>query len=142
VKIFGLYFTRLETLAVTLIILFFACLFFSLHQVAYATSSFSETNGTRSLFKNNNNTTNVPSVLRWSLSPSGNTTTSAELPGNGKSDQLAGTGPYKADHTHHSSEMNLGTSDHHDDSSNSISLAQKIIKKIKQKFKAGDVPFP
>jgi hypothetical protein len=80
--------------------------------------------------------------LRWSLSSSGNTTTSAELPDNDRSDLVTGTGPYKADHTHHNNEMNSGSSAHHEDSSNSISLAQKIIKKIKQKFKAGDVPFP
>lgn len=140
-KISGIYFTRLGTLTVTLIILFSACLFFSLHEVVYATSSFGS-NETRALFKNNNNTTSVPSVLRWSLSSSGNTTTSAELPDNGRSDLVTGTSPYKVDHTHHTNEMNLGSSDHHEDSSNSISLAQKIIKKTKQNFKAGDVPFP
>ena len=34
------------------------------------------------------------------------------------------------------------TSDHHNDNTKSHDLAHKIINKIKQKFKVGDVPFP
>jgi len=130
VEIFNLHFTTFEMLAIIWIIIFSSCLFFSLHEFAlYAMVSVSEVNGTRSLIKND---TNDRSILRWSLSPHGNTTATPELPDNNKADlQTGGTGQYKIHYFHDSN-----------DGSNSISLAQKIIKKIKQKFKAGDVPFP
>ncbi len=102
--------------------------------------SVSEINGTRFLIKND---TNDRSILRWSLSPNSNTTATPELPDNNKADlQAGGTGQYKIHYFHDNNEAVLGMSDHHGDGGNSISLAQKIIKKIKQKFKAGDVPFP
>lgn len=140
-EIFNLHFTTLETLAITWIIFFSSCLFFSLHEFAlYAMSSVSEINGTRSLIKND---TNDRSVLRWSFFPNGNTTANPELPDNNKADlQAGGTDQYKNHYTHYDNNVVSGTSNHHEDSSNSISLAQKIIKKIKQKFKAGDIPFP
>ena len=139
---FGLYFTRVESVAITLIILFSTCLFFSLHKFAlHAMLSISEINQTQSLFKPNNSTAD-PSILRWSLSPSSNTTANSGTPDNNKADIEAGIGEYKTHHTHHSSDMNLGTSDSHGDNTNSISLAQKIVKKVKEKFKPGDVPFP
>lgn len=60
-------------------------------------SSVSEINGTRSLIKNDSNDR---SVLRWSLSPNGNTTANPELPDNNKADlQAGGTDQYK---THYS----------------------------------------
>lgn len=103
-------------------------------------SSVSEINGTRSLIKND---TNDRSVLRWSFFTNGNTTANPELPDNNKADlQAGGTDQYKNHYTHYDNNVVSGTSNHHEDSSNSISLAQKIIKKIKQKFKAGDIPFP
>ncbi len=100
--------------------------------------SISEINQTQSLIKNSNTTTG-PSVLRWSLSPSNsNTTANAESPVNNKADIQAGTGH----HLHHGNEIGLSTSDHHEGNTNSMNLAQKIIKKVREKFKAGDVPFP
>lgn len=56
--------------------------------------------------------------------------------------QAGGAGQYKAQYSHHDNEAALGTSDNNEYGSNSINLVQEIIKKIKQKFKAGDVPFP
>ena len=138
----GLYFKIVESVAITLIILFSTCLVFSLHKFAlYASPSLSEINQTRFLLKNNNSAAD-PSVLRWSLSPTSNSTAKSESPGDSKPDLQAVTGQYQSHHPHRGNEMNLGTSDYHADNTNSISLAQKIMKKVKEKFKAGDVPFP
>ncbi len=102
---------------------------------------------TQPLTKDNSTTTsNTPSVLRLSSVPSNNGTLSkSESSTNTKDNTNAATGSNSGTFdTHHGTSVSTGstTGDHHKDNTNSHDLAQKIINKIKQKLKVGDVPFP
>ena len=100
---------------------------------------------TQPLTKDNSTTSNTPSVLRLSSVPSNNGTLSkSDSSTNTKDNTNAATGSTSGTlDTHHGTSVSTGsTGDHHRDNTNSHDLAQKIINKIKQKLKVGDVPFP
>ena len=117
---------------------------FSLH--VYATPDHGTGNATSQPLTNDNNTTSgVPSVLHLSSVPSNNGTSSTSEPSTNKADANSATGSNSGTaHTHHGTGTGStsSTSNHHNDNTKSHDLAQKIINKIKQKFKVGDVPFP
>jgi hypothetical protein len=102
------------------------------------------------LSKDNSTTSNTPSVLRLSPVPSNNGTLSTSEPSTNTKDNtnaLSGSNSGTV-HTHQGNSMGTtgstttSSSDHHKDNTNSQDLAQKIINKIKQNLKVGDVPFP
>jgi len=70
------------------------------------------------------------------------TSSTSEPSINNKADTNSATGSNSGTaHTHHGTSTG-STGNHHNDNTKSHDLAQKIINKIKQKFKVGDVPFP
>jgi hypothetical protein len=112
----------------------------------YAMPSNSTGNATtQPLTKDNSTVSNTPSVLRQSPIPSNNGTLSISEPStNTKDNPNALTGSNSGTvHTHQGTSLSsAGSSEHHKDKTNSHDLAQKIINKIKQNLKVGDVPFP
>jgi len=118
---------------------------FSLHVNAlYAMPDHSTGNATSQPLTNDNSTTSsAPSVLHLSSVPSNNGTSSTSEPStNNKADTNSATGSNSGTaHTHHGTSTS-STSNHDNDNTKSHDLAQKIINKIKQKIKVGDVPFP
>jgi hypothetical protein len=139
---------RLESTVAIMILLVSISWIFSLHVNAlYAMPDHSTVNATSQLVtKDNSTTSSAPSVLHLSSVPSNNGTSSTSEPStNNKADTNSATGSNSGTtHTHHgtSTSSTSSTSNHHDDNTKSNDLAQKIINKIKQKFKVGDVPFP
>jgi hypothetical protein len=136
---------------------------FSLHNALYAMPDHSTGNATsQPLTKDSTTTSSAPSVLHLSSVPSNNGTSSTSEPStNNKADTNSATSSTsepstnnKADtnsaissnsgtaHTHHGSSTSSTSNHHHNDNTKSSDLAHKIINKIKQKFKVGDVPFP
>jgi hypothetical protein len=131
---------------------------FSLHVNAlYAMPDHSTVNATsQPLTKDNSTTSSAPSVLHLSSVSSNNGTSSTSGPStNNQADTNSATGSNSGTtHTHRgtntstststssSTSSTSSTSNHHNDNTKSNDLAQKIINKIKQKFKVGDVPFP
>jgi hypothetical protein len=138
---------RLESTVAIMILLVSISWIFSLHVNAlYAMPDHSTVNATSQPLTNDNSTTSsAPSVLHLSSVPSNNVTSSTSEPStNNKADTNSATGSNSGTtHTHHGpSTSSTSTSNHHNDNTKSNDLAQKIINKIKQKFKVGDVPFP
>ena len=135
---------RLESTVAIMILLVSISWIFSLHVNAlYAMPDHSTVNATsQPLTKDNSTTSSAPSVLHLSSVSSNNGTSSTSGPStNNKADTNSATGSNSGTtHTHHGT--STSTSNHHNDNSKSNDLAQKIINKIKQKFKVGDVPFP
>jgi hypothetical protein len=109
---------------------------------------------TQTLSKYNSTTSNTPSVLRLSPVPSNNGTSSTSEPSTNTKDNTNTLTASNSEpvHTHQGSSVattgsttgstTASSSDHHKDNANSHDLAQKIINKIKQNLKVGDVPFP
>lgn len=100
--------------------------------------------------KDNSTISNTPSVLRLSPVQSNNGTLSTSGPSSNTKDNTntltaSNSGTV---HTHQGTNVAStgsttgSSSDHHKDNANSHDLAQKIINKIKQNLKVGDVPFP
>lgn len=145
-RVFDIRILRLESTVAIMILLVSISWIFSLH--VYATPDHSTSNATSQPLTNDNSTTSgVPSVLHLSSVPSNNGTSSTSEPStNNKADANSATGSNSGTaHTHHdtgTSSTSSSTSTHHNDNTKSHDLAQKIINKIKQKFKVGDVPFP
>ena len=142
---------RLESTVAIMILLVSISWIFSLHVNAlYAMPDHSTVNATsQPLTKDNSTTSSAPSVLHLSSVSSNNGTSSTSGPStNNKADTNSATGSNSGTtHTHHgtstsTSTSSTSTSNHHNDNTKSNDLAQKIINKIKQKFKVGDVPFP
>lgn len=135
---------RLESTVAIMILLVSISWIFSLHVNAlYAMPDHSTVNATsQPLTKDNSTTSSAPSVLHLSSVSSNNGTSSTSGPStNNKADTNSATGSNSGTtHTHHGT--STSTSNHHNDNTKSNDLAQKIINKIKQKFKVGDVPFP
>lgn len=147
-RVFDIRILGLESTVAIMILLVSISWIFSLHVNAlYATPDHSTVNATSQPLTNDNSTTSsVPSVLHLSSVPSNNVTSSTSEPStNNKADTNSATGSNSGTaHTHHgtSTSSTSSTSNHHNDNTKSRDLAQKIINKIKQKFKVGDVPFP
>jgi hypothetical protein len=143
--VFDIRILGLESTVAIMILLVSISWIFSLHVNAlYATPDHSTVNATSQPLTNDNSTTSsVPSVLHLSSVPSNNVTSSTSEPStNNKADTNSATGSNSGTaHTHHGTSTS-STSNHHNDNTKSHDLAQKIINKIKQKFKVGDVPFP
>ena len=139
---------RLESTVAIMILLVSISWIFSLHVNAlYAMPDHSTVNATsQPLTKDNSTTSSAPSVLHLSSISSNNGTSSTSEPStNNKADTNSATGSNSGTtHTHHgtSTSTSTSTSNYHNDNTKSNDLAQKIINKIKQKFKVGDVPFP
>jgi hypothetical protein len=146
VGVFDIRISRLEsTIAIVIVVVSISLIFSSYVNALYAMPI--QSNGNATLQPLTNSTTsNTPSVLRFSSVPSNNGTLSkSESSTNTKDNTNAATGSNSGTlDTHHGTSLNTGSStgDHHKDNTNSHDLAQKIINKIKQKLKVGDVPFP
>jgi len=148
VGVFDIRIIRLEsTIAIVIVVVSISLIFSSYVNALYAMPVHSNGNATtQPLTKDNSTTSNTPSVLRLSSVPSNNGTLSkSESSTNTKDNTNAATGSNSGTFdTHHGTSVSTGstTGDHHRDNTNSHDLAQKIINKIKQKLKVGDVPFP
>jgi hypothetical protein len=152
VGVFDIRIIRLEsTIAIVIVVVSISLIFSSFVNALYAMPDHSTGNATtQPLAKDNGTTSNTPSVLRLSSVPSNNGTLSKSEPStNTKDNTNAATGSNSGTFdTHHGTSVSTGsttgstTGNHHKDNSNSHDLAQKIINKIKQKLKVGDVPFP
>jgi hypothetical protein len=95
------------------------------------------------LTKDNSTTSSAPSVLRLSPVPVNNGTTTSQSSTNNKVNTNADThGSHDSHSIDTSTSSTSSTSNHNKDNMNSHDLAHKIINKIKQKFKVGDIPFP
>ncbi|HYT02514.1 MAG TPA: hypothetical protein VEL70_06355 [Candidatus Acidoferrum sp.] len=146
--VFDIRIIRLEsTIAIVIVVVSISLIFSSYVNALYAMPVHSNGNATtQPLTKDNSTTSNTPSVLRLSSVPSNNGTLSkSESSTNTKDNTNAATGSNSGTFdTHHGTSVSTGstTGDHHKDNTNSHDLAQKIINKIKQKLKVGDVPFP
>ena len=146
--VFDIRIIRLEsTIAIVIVVVSISLIFSSYVNALYAMPVHSNGNATtQPLTKDNSTTSNTPSVLRLSTVPSNNGTLSkSESSTNTKDNTNAATGSNSGTFdTHHGTSVSTGstTGDHHKDNTNSHDLAQKIINKIKQKLKVGDVPFP
>ena len=146
--VFDIRIIRLEsTIAIVIVVVSISLIFSSYVNALYAMPVHSNGNATtQPLTKDNSTTSNTPSVLRLSSVPSNNGTLSkSESSTNTKDNTNAATGSNSGTFdTHHGTSVSTGstTGDHHRDNTNSHDLAQKIINKIKQKLKVGDVPFP
>ena len=105
--------------------------------------------------KDNSTISNTPSVLRLSpvpLNNANNNDNSVSLPStsepstNNKGDTNVATHDTSSNsdthRTQHSTSTDSSNSNHHKDNNNSYDSSQKIINKIKQKLKVGDIPFP
>ena len=147
-RVFDIRLRRLEsTVAIMILLVSISWIFSSNVNALYAMPDHSTGNATSQPLTNDNSTTSsVPSVLHLSSVPSNNGTSSTSEPStNNKADTNSATGSNSGTaHTHHgtSTSSTSSTSNHHNDNTKSHDLAQKIINKIKQKFKVGDVPFP
>ena len=144
-RVFDVRLLRLESTVAIMILLVSISWIFSLHVNAlYAMPDHSTVNATsQPLTKDNSTTSSAPSVLHLSSVSSNNGTSTSEPSTNNKADTNSATGSNSGTtHTHHGSSTSISTSNHHNDNTKSNDLAQKIINKIKQKFKVGDVPFP
>jgi hypothetical protein len=148
VGVFDIRIIRLEsTIAIVIVVVSISLIFSSYVKALYAMPVHSDGNATpQPLTKDNSTTSNTPSVLRLSPVPSNNGTLSkSESSTKTKDNTNAATGSNSGTFdTHHGTSVSTGstTGDHHKDNTNSLDLAQKIINKIKQKLKVGDVPFP
>ena len=146
--VFDIRIIRLEsTIAIVIVVVSISLIFSSYVNALYAMPVHSNGNATtQPLTKDNSTTSNTPSVLRLSTVPSNNGTLSkSESSTNTKDNTNAATGSNSGTFdTHHGTSVSTGstTGDHHKDNTNSHDLAQKIINKIKQKLKVGDVRFP
>ena len=146
--VFDIRISRLEsTIAILIVVVSISLNFSSYVNALYAMPIQSNGNATlQPLTKDNSTTSNTPSVLRFSSVPSNNGTLSnSESSTNTKDNTNAATGSNSGTlDTHHGTSLSTGSSagDHHKDNTNSHDLALKIINKIKQKLKVGDVPFP
>ena len=154
--VFDIRIIRLEsTIAIVIVVVSISLIFSSYVNALYAMPVHSNGNATtQPLTKDNSTTSNTPSVLRLSSVPSNNGTLSkSDSSTNTKDNTNAATGSNSGTFdTHHGTSVSTGSStgsttgsttgNHHKDNSNSHDLAQKIINKIKQKLKVGDVPFP
>ena len=146
--VFDIRIIRLEsTIAIVIVVVSISLIFSSYVNALYAMPVHSNGNATtQPLTKDNSTTSNTPSVLRLSSVPSNNGTLSkSESSTNTNDNTNAATGSNSGTFdTHHGTSVSTGstTGDHHKDNTNSHDLAQKIINKIKQKLKVGDVPFP
>jgi len=144
-RVFDIIILRLESTVAIMILLVSISWIFSLHVNAlYATPDHSTGNATSQPLTNDNSTTSsAPSVLHLSSVPSNNGTSSTSEPStNNKADTNSATGSNSGTaHTHHGTSTS-STNNHDNDNTKSHDLAQKIINKIKQKIKVGDVPFP
>lgn len=147
-RVFDIRILRLESTVAIMILLVSISWIFSLHvNVLYATPDHSPGNATSQPLTNDNSTTSsAPSVLHLSTVPSNNGTSSTSEPStNNKADTSSATSSNSGTaHQYHgtSTSSTSSTSNHHNDNTKSHDLAHKIINKIKQKFKVGDVPFP
>ena len=105
--------------------------------------------------KDNSTNSNTPSVLHLSpvpLNNANNNDNSVSLPStsepstNNKGDTNVATHDTSSNsdthRTQHSTSTDSSNSNHHKDNNNSHDSSQKIINKIKQKLKVGDIPFP
>jgi hypothetical protein len=150
-KVMGLFnvkHTKSKLMEVIIIILVSISSIFSFHvNTVYAVPDNGSGYATaQALAKDNNNTSNTPSVIR--LSPGTNTDSNALSPTTSESSNgsnanpnasIQDTGSIRTHHTHDGS----SSGNHHKDNSNkSHDLAHNIISKIKQKLKVGDIPFP
>jgi len=147
VGVFDIRIIRLEsTIAIVIVVVSISLIFSSFVNALYAMPAVASNATTQPLAKDNGTTSNSPSVLRLSSVPSNNGTLSKSEPStNTKDNTNAATGSNSGTFdTHHGTSVSTGstTGDHHKDNTNSHDLAQKIINKIKQKLKVGDVPFP
>ena len=136
-----------STIAIMIVVVSISLIFSLCVNALYGMPDHSTGNATtQPLTKDNSTTSNTPSVLRLSSVPSNNGTLSkSESSTNTKDNTNAATGSNSGTFdTHHGTSVSTGstTGDHHKDNTNSHDLAQKIINKIKQKLKVGDVPFP
>ncbi len=143
--VFDIRHRRLEsTVAIMILTVSISWIFSSNVNALYAMPDHSTGNATsQPLTKDNSTTSSAPSVLHLSSVPSNNGTSSTSEPSiNNKADTNSATGSNSGTaHTHHGTSTG-STGNHHNDNTKSHDLAQKIINKIKQKFKVGDVPFP
>jgi len=157
VGVFNITFTRLKLTDAIMIILLSISSIFSLHvNTLYAMPVNGTGNATtQPPNKDNGTTSNTPSVLRLSPVPLKNANINnnsvslpppAEPSTNNKGDTNAAThdtGSNSGTHrTQHSTSFDNSNSNHHKDNNNSYDPAQKIINKIKEKLKVGDIPFP
>jgi hypothetical protein len=148
VGVFDIRILRLEsTIAIVIVVVSISLIFSSYVNALYAMPVHSNGNATKQpLTKDNSTTSNTPSVLRLSSVPSNNGTLSkSESSANTKDNTNAAIGSISGTFdNHHGTSVSTGstTGDHHKANTNSYDLAQKIINKIKQKLKVGDVPFP